>query len=88
MNYLKAVFWDYPKFTNKKYLKKYLLKNKNKTSYKWILYRFLENGRAVDTFSYFKKEEIVKLLPELKLSEYSFKKWKRIMEVYNESKRK
>jgi hypothetical protein len=31
MNYLKAVFWDYPEFTNKKFLKK-LLKEKKGSS--------------------------------------------------------
>ncbi len=88
MNYLKAVFWEYPKFTNEKYLKKFLKKNKNTDSYKCVLCRFLEYGRVVDTFRYFKKEEIVKFFSRLKISKYSIKKWKRIMEVYNESKRK
>jgi hypothetical protein len=50
MNYLKAVFWDYPQFTNARFLLRTLKDNKNKGIYNWISARFLEHGRAVDTF--------------------------------------
>ena len=88
MNYLKAVFWDYPQFTNKDNLWKYLQEHKNSSVYLWILKRFLEYGRVVDTISYFKIDEISKQLPELNLTPYTCKKWKRISEVYDVSHRK
>ncbi|MBU0566705.1 hypothetical protein KKC52_01470 [bacterium] len=88
MNYLKAVFWDYPRWTDVDNLKKTLLENKNNRIYLWILNRFLEYGRVVDTISYFKIDEISKHLPELKLTPYTDKKWKRIIEVYGPSQRR
>ncbi|MBD3414793.1 MAG: hypothetical protein GF421_10230 [Candidatus Aminicenantes bacterium] len=53
-----------------------------------MLRRFLENARVVDTFEYFSLQEIADILPEIKLSPYSRKKWKRIIEVYGKTKRK
>ena len=88
MNYLKAVFWDYPQFTDKKNLRKYLQEHKNSSVYLWILKRFLEYGRVVDTISYFKIDEIFKQLPGLKLTPYACKKWKRMSEIYGDSHRK
>jgi len=88
MDYLNAVFWDYPRFTDGKCLKKYIKQNKCNDGYKWVLGRFLEHGRVVDTFKYFSISEIADLLPLLKLSDYSLKKWKRMIQVYNEIKRK
>ena len=81
MNYLKAVFWDYPQFTDEESLKKYL--NEEKSSlYTWIMYRFLEYGRVVDTLKYFNIKEIAEFLPKLKLSNYTITKWKRMIELY------
>ncbi len=88
MNYLKAVFWDYPQFTNSKNLRKFLQENKNFRVYLWALNRFLEYGRIVDTLNYFQIKEISEQLPKLKLTPYTFKKWKRIIEVYGRSHRK
>lgn len=88
MNYLKAVFWDYPQFTDKQNLMKYLQRNKDSMAYLWVLKRFLEYGRVVDTISYFKIDEISKQLPELRLTPYTYKKWKRITEVYGVSNRR
>ncbi|MFQ5455312.1 MAG: hypothetical protein ACE5EA_03780 [Nitrospirota bacterium] len=85
MNYLKAVFWDYPQFTDKEYMKKYLQENKDTSLYLWILRRFLEYGRVVDTISYFKIDEISEQLSGLKLTHYTYKKWKRIIDVYGKS---
>ncbi|MBU0701756.1 hypothetical protein KKE26_10790 [bacterium] len=87
-NYLKAVFWDYPQFTDKENLRKYIQENKNSSMYLWILKRFLEYGRVIDTISYFKIDEITNQLSELKLTPYTCKKWKRISEVYSVSCRK
>ncbi len=53
MNYLNSVFWDYPKFKNERYLKKFI-KKKDSDIYIWMLRRFIENGRVIDTFKYFK----------------------------------
>ncbi len=88
MNYLKGVFWDYPQWTDVDNFKKTLLENKNNSMYLWILKRFLEYGRVVDTMTYFKIDEINKQLPKLNLTAYTYKKWKRIIEVYGTSYRK
>lgn len=88
MNYLKAIFWDYPEFANENNLKKYLHENNGKSGYLWVLKRFLEHGRVVDTLTYFNINEILELLPTLKLSPYTTKKYKRIIEVYGTSNRK
>ncbi len=88
MNYLNSVFWDYPKFKNERYLKKFI-KKKDSDIYIWMLRRFIENGRVIDTFKYFKIIDIKNNLNKMKLSNYSLKKWKRLLEVYsNEDKRK
>lgn len=88
MNYLKAVFWDYPQFTDGNTLKKYIRESKNSSLYLWILKRFLEHGRAVDAISYFGMDEIVEKLNELKLGPYTHRKWERIIEVYGASDRR
>ncbi|MEW6619091.1 MAG: hypothetical protein AB1422_07070 [bacterium] len=88
MNYLKAVFWDYPQFTNKENLKKYLQEEKNSSSYLWILKRFLEYGRVIDTITYFKIDEIAQQLHNLKLTPYTYRKWTRMIEVYGKPHRK
>lgn len=89
MNHLEAVFWDYPQLKNEKNLKKFIKKSKkSKKIYTWVLKRFLENGRVVDTLEYFSLQEIADILPEIRLTPYSKKKWKRIIEVYGKTKRK
>ncbi len=82
MNYLKAVFWDYPQFTEKEALKALIEEKKSTPLYFWIMQRFLEFGRAVDALDFFKIEEIAKHLPQLKLTPYSLRKWKRFAQVY------
>ena len=79
---LQAVFWDYPKFLNKEYLESYLRENRDTDAFSWILARFLEHGRAVDTLTFFSINDIAARLPSLKLSEYAAKKWRRLVEVY------
>lgn len=89
MNHLEAVFWDYPQLKNEKNLKKFIKKSKkSKKIYTWVLRRFLENARVVDTLEYFSLQEIADILPEIRLTPYSKKKWKRIIEVYGKTKRK
>jgi len=83
MNYLKAVFWDYPQFTDKEKIDKFIQDNHGTSSYLWVLKRFLEYGRVVDTLSFFNIEEISEKLPKLKLSVYAWRKWKRLVEVYS-----
>jgi len=89
MNHLEAVFWDYPQLKNEKNLQNFIKKNKkSKKIYAWVLKRFLENARVVDTLEYFSIQEIADILPEIRLSSYTKKKWKRIIEVYGKTQRK
>lgn len=83
MNALKAVFWDYPALASPSGLASFLDEHKARPRvYRWLLSRFLEHGRAVDTLHYFSVREISEALPGLRLSPYSMKKWRRIVEVY------
>jgi hypothetical protein len=83
MNTLKAVFWDYPGLASPPALSSFLEKHKAQPRvYRWLMRRFLENGRVVDALSYFSVREIADALPGLRLSPYSQKKWQRIVEVY------
>lgn len=83
MNFLKTVFWDYPQLTERDSLRTFIRENRNSEEiYSWLLMRFLEFGRVVDAFEYFPIREISNQLPKLKLSPYTRKKWKRIIEVY------
>jgi len=84
MNYLKAVFWDYPQFSDEENLKNYLKQKLDKSLYLWIISRFLEHGRVVDTLQFFTINEIKDNLPKLKLSDYTLVKWKRMIELYGE----
>ncbi|RPI17007.1 MAG: hypothetical protein EHM58_10845 [Ignavibacteriae bacterium] len=81
MNYLKAVFWDYPQYTDEENLVN-TIKYAKKDVYNWILYRFLEYGRAIDTLKYFEVNRIKESLDELKLKPYTRKKWERLTKVY------
>ena len=85
---LQAVFWDYPKFLDEKYLSEFIQTNKDTDIYLWIMNRFLEHGRVIDTFHFFKTNEISSNLQKLKLTDYSLKKWTRLIEVYSDSQRK
>jgi len=83
MNALKAVFWDYPALASQPALNSFLSTHKAQPRvYRWLLRRFLEHGRAVDALHYFSVREISEALPGLRLSPYSLKKWRRIVEVY------
>ena len=84
MNYLKAVFWDYPEFSDPETIRKTLVESKNKRFRRWVLKRFLEHGRVVDTLSFFRLGDISSELPLLNIDSYSINKWKRIVEVYDQ----
>jgi hypothetical protein len=89
MNYLKAVFWDLPQLAKREYLQKFILENRNlERTYQWLLSRFLEYGRVVDTLEYFSLQEISSQIPKLKLTPYTKQKWERILEVYGKPERK
>jgi hypothetical protein len=79
---LMAVFWDYPKFRDENHLRQFINDKKGKSAYYWIMNRFLQYGRVVDTFLFFDVKEISKNLDKMQLSEYAAKKWKRLIEVY------
>ena len=79
MNFLNAVFWDYPRFTDPEYLQNVIRENAEKRM--WILKRFLERGRVVDTWKYFTMPEIAENIPDLQLRPHALKKWKRMIDV-------
>ncbi len=82
-NFLKAVFWDYPEFTDEKSLAKLIPGEfENIDLRRWFLYRFLENGRVIDTVKYFSLKEIEENLKFLKLSDYALEKWNWILKTY------
>jgi hypothetical protein len=79
---LKRVFWDYDEFQDENKLLQFLKENKhNESVYLWIMSRFLEYGRVVDTIKIFSLEEIKENIDKVKISERSKKKWKRILEL-------
>jgi hypothetical protein len=85
---LQAVFWDYPQFLDEKFLNEFIKKNKNSDLYFWIMNRFLEHARVVDTFQFFNISEISSNFHKFKLTDYSLKKWKRLIEVYGDYQRR
>jgi len=82
MNYLKAAFWDYPQFTEEATLRSCLQERKDTSLYFWLMIRFLEYARVVDTLKFFAIDEIAGQLPKLKLRTYTRKKWIRMVEIY------
>jgi hypothetical protein len=81
---LEAVFWDYPQFLDENYLSEFMQQHKNTEIYFWLMYRFLEHARVVDTFHFFKIQEIAANINKLKLTDYARKKWNRMIEVYGD----
>jgi len=72
---LKRVFWDYDEFQDENKLLQFLKENKhNESVYLWIMSRFLEYGRVVDTIKIFSLEEIKENIDKVKISERSKKK--------------
>ena len=88
MNYLKGVFWEYPQLAKEEYLSQTLERahrQKDIELYRWMMRKFLEYGRAVDTLRFFPIDKIAEHLKELRLSPYTRKKWQRLVEVYSAS---
>ncbi|MBW2023726.1 MAG: hypothetical protein JRI51_12995 [Deltaproteobacteria bacterium] len=56
--------------------------------YRWVLKRFMEYGRVVDTFKFFSVNEIARALEDLPLSPYAKEKWHRMIEIYGRSNRR
>lgn len=82
-NFLKAVFWDYPEFSNENDLVKSIPDpNENIELRRWFMYRFLENGRVIDAVKYFSLKEISENLHYLKVSDYTRDKWNWISRMY------
>ena len=88
MNYLKGVFWEYPQFAKEEVISQTLERARRQRDVelvRWMMRKFLEYGRAVDTLRFFSIEEIAEHLRELRLSPYTRKKWQRLVEVYRAS---
>ena len=85
MHYLKAIFWDYPQFTDRVQLAAFLKNTPSVKVRRWILSRFLEHGRVVDTLNYFNLDEINTNLSDLKITPYARDKWQRLIEIYGRS---
>ena len=88
MNYLKGVFWEYPHFQEEDYLTQVLQKGRKQgdsSLVQWMMVRFLEYGRAVDTLKFFSIDEIAMNWSHLRLSQYTKEKWSRLIEVYRAS---
>jgi len=80
---LQAAFWDYPKFLDERYLTETIQSKRDTDIYLWIMNRFLEHGRVIDTFHFFNINEISRNFHKLRLTDYSLKKWNRLIEVYS-----
>lgn len=78
---LDAVFWDYPKFRDETFLRDYLERNRDNSGYRWVLARFLERGRVVDTLKFFTIQEIASHMDHVKISSHTREKWMEIVET-------
>ena len=84
-NFLKAVFWDYPQFQDYNFIKSTLQNTREKNdiqTFRWILGRFLERGRVKDVAMIFRIAEVRDNLNTLRLSDYAYRKWQRLLDVY------
>ncbi|NOX89167.1 MAG: hypothetical protein GXO77_09075 [Calditrichaeota bacterium] len=81
-NFLKAVFWEYPQFRKEDILLKKSRLKKDIDLLRWLMIRFLENGRVADTIKYFSMDEIAQHLPQLRLSCQKRKEWSGLTELY------
>lgn len=57
-------------------------RNNDTLTLNWILGRFLERGRVRDVALFFNLREINDSLEALRLSKYANRKWRRLLEVY------
>ena len=84
-NPLKAVFWDYPELTEEATLSLRIQEARDspiQDAFRWYLARFLERGRVVDAWRFFRLDEIRRIMPSLRLSSRAAAKWTRILEYY------
>jgi prevent-host-death family protein len=84
-NPLKAVFWDYPDLTDEATLGLRIQEARNspiQDAFRWYLARFLERGRVVDAWRFFRLDEIRRIMPSLRISSRAVAKWTRILEYY------
>ncbi|MBZ0202850.1 MAG: hypothetical protein K8I03_07525 [Ignavibacteria bacterium] len=81
INYLKSVFWDYPDLNSEESVHN-IINSGNSDKLKWVLSRFLEHGRVIDTLTFFNIKDISKSINELKLKKGTREKWNRLIEVY------
>jgi len=80
-----VVFWDYPNFQNAETIRLEVQKarrNNDTLTLNWILGRFLERGRVRDVALFFNLREINDSFEALRLSKYANRKWRRLLEVY------
>lgn len=79
------VFWDYPNFQNAETIRlavQEARRNNDTLTLNWILGRFLERGRVRDVALFFNLREINDSFEALRLSKYANRKWRRLLEVY------
>lgn len=85
MNCLKGVFWDYPQFDTEEKVSQALSESKGQGDiqlYRWIMRRFLECCRVVDTLKLFPVRSMNEHFPVLRLRPDTRQKWDRLIEVY------
>ena len=82
---LDAVFWDHPELADEAKLRVFLSQNSGTPTFLWVLARFVEHGRFVDTIQFFDLSEIRRLLPQTRVSTYARNKWARFFEIYASS---
>lgn len=80
---LKVVFWDYKELQDPEAIRHFFEKS-SESGQLWVLHRFLEHGRVVDTFAFFHPSIIKLQLHKLRLRPYTLKKWERILDIYGE----
>jgi hypothetical protein len=84
---LEAVFWDYPQYNNEEVVRRTLAEKRGTPVHDWMLARFLEHGRAVDSMALFPMQEIASALPRMPISDRARRKWSRLVEVYGAARR-
>ncbi len=84
-NFLRAVFWDYPQFHDHNSIRAALQNAREQNdiqTFRWFLARFLERGRVKDVAMIFRITEIRDNLNALRISDYAYRKWQRLLNVY------
>ncbi len=87
-NFLKTVFWDYPQLQDYNSIRSVLRNAREENdiqTFRWALKRFLERGRVKDGAMIFRITEVRDNLNSLRLSDYAYRKWQRLLKVYGNS---